>query len=125
MPGSIFPIHQGKSGGIDEAKQTFQSISEPTAVTFNCMSECCVDHYGEVQMRSLCAYSFLVNAYTRNGMGSDAIALYRQMSEKMHDAVSHVCVLNACSHSGLVDEAQANFNEIDMKSERIHCTMVS
>jgi PPR repeat len=68
---------------------------------------------------------FSVNAYARNGMGSDAIALYRRMPEKMRDTVSHVCVLNACAHSGLVDEAQAIFNEIDMKSERIISTMVS
>jgi hypothetical protein len=58
-------------------------------------------------------------------MGSDAVALYRRMPEKMRDAVSHVCVLNACSHSGLVDEAQAIFNEIDVKSEKVICTMVS
>jgi pentatricopeptide repeat protein len=58
-------------------------------------------------------------------MGSDAVAVYRQMPEKMRDAVSHICVLNACSHSGLVDEARAIFNEIDVKSERIISTMVS
>jgi hypothetical protein len=68
---------------------------------------------------------FSVNAYGRNGMGSDAVAVYRQMPEKMRNAMSHVCVLNACSHSGLVDEAQAIFNEIDIKSERIISTMVS
>jgi pentatricopeptide repeat protein len=68
---------------------------------------------------------FSVNAYARNGMGIDAIALYRQMPEKMRNAVSHICVLNACSHSGLVDEARAIFNEIDVKSEKIICTMVS
>jgi hypothetical protein len=66
-----------------------------------------------------------VNAYGRNGMGSDAVALYRQMPEKIRDEVSHICVLNACSHSGLVDEAQAIFNEIDIKSERVISTMVS
>jgi hypothetical protein len=68
---------------------------------------------------------FSVNAYGRNGMGSDAVGLYRQVPEKMRNAVSHVCVLNACSHSGLVDEAQAIFNEIDVKSEKVMCTMVS
>jgi hypothetical protein len=68
---------------------------------------------------------FSVNAYGRNGMGSDAVALYRQMPETMRNAVSHVCVLNACSHSGLVDEAQAIVNEIDVKSERTISTMVS
>jgi pentatricopeptide repeat protein len=68
---------------------------------------------------------FSVNAYARNGMGVDAIALYRQMPEKMRNAVSHICVLNACSHSGLVDEARAIFNDIDVKSEKIISTMVS
>jgi pentatricopeptide repeat protein len=68
---------------------------------------------------------FSVNAYGRNGMGSDAVALYRQMPEKMRNTVSHICVLNACSHSGLVDEARAIFNEIDVKSEKIISTMVS
>jgi pentatricopeptide repeat protein len=68
---------------------------------------------------------FSVNAYGHNGMGSDAVALYRQMPETMRNAVSHVCVLNACSHSGLVDEARAIFNEIDIKSEKIITTMVS
>jgi pentatricopeptide repeat protein len=58
-------------------------------------------------------------------MGSDAVAVYRQMPEKMRDAVSHIRVLNACSHSGLVDEARAIFDEIDVKSERIITTMVS
>jgi hypothetical protein len=66
-----------------------------------------------------------VNAYGRNGMGSDAVAVYRQMPETMRDAVSHICVLNACSHSGLVDEAQAIFNEIDIKNVKIISTMVS
>jgi pentatricopeptide repeat protein len=68
---------------------------------------------------------FSVNAYGRNGMGSDAVALYRQMPEKMRNAVSHVCVLNACSHSGLVDEARTIFDEINIKSERVISTMVS
>jgi hypothetical protein len=68
---------------------------------------------------------FPVNAYGLNGMGVDAIALYRQMPEKMRNTVSHICVLNACSHSGLADEAQAIFNEIDVKSEKITSTMVS
>jgi hypothetical protein len=57
-------------------------------------------------------------------MDLDAITLYRQMPAKMGDAVLQICVLNACSHSGLVDEAQAIFNEIDMKSERVISTMV-
>jgi pentatricopeptide repeat protein len=66
----------------------------------------------------------LVNSYARNGMGTDAIALYRQMPEKIRDEVSHVCVLNACSHSGLIDEARVIFNGISSKTEQVICTMV-
>jgi pentatricopeptide repeat protein len=68
---------------------------------------------------------FSVNAYGRNGMGSSAVALYRQMPEKMRNVVSYICVLNACSHSGLVDEARAIFNEIGIRSEKVISTMVS
>jgi pentatricopeptide repeat protein len=46
--GSTFAILQGKSGGIEEAKQMFQSINEPTAVAYNSMREFCVDHSVEV-----------------------------------------------------------------------------
>jgi pentatricopeptide repeat protein len=41
-----FAVHQGKSGAIEEAKQMFQSINEPTAVAYSCMSEGYVDHSG-------------------------------------------------------------------------------
>ena len=67
---------------------------------------------------------FSVNAYARNGMGSEAISLYQQMPDDMRNAVSDVCVLNACSHAGLIDEARAIFNGIDNKTERIFVTMV-
>jgi hypothetical protein len=32
-------VVQGKAGAIEEAKKMFQSVSEPTVVTYNCMSE--------------------------------------------------------------------------------------
>lgn len=57
-------------------------------------------------------------------MGSQAIDLYRQMPQNLRDEITHVCVLNACSHSGLVDQAKRIFNQIDEKSEIIITTMV-
>ena len=57
-------------------------------------------------------------------MGYEAIDLYQQMSENIRDTISHICVLNACSHSGLINQAQIIFDKINRKEERIVNTMV-
>ena len=66
----------------------------------------------------------LVNAYGRNGMGTEAINLYRQMPENCLDSITHICILSACAHSGLVDEARTIFNEIKIKNEKVMAAMV-
>jgi pentatricopeptide repeat protein len=66
----------------------------------------------------------LVNAYGLNGMGIQAVEIFRQMSSKFINEVTYVCALNACSHSGLVDEARSIFANIQIKTEKIYTTMV-
>ena len=63
-------------------------------------------------------YLTIVNAYGRNGMGYEAIDLYQTMPENFRDGISHICVLNACSHSGLIDQAQEIFSKIPRKNRR-------
>ena len=67
----------------------------------------------------------IVNGYGLNGMGSAAVELFHQMPEVLHDERTYVCVLNACSHSGLVASARLIFDRIENKTERIVTTMVS
>jgi pentatricopeptide repeat protein len=69
-------------------------------------------------------FVFVVNSYGRNGKGLEAIELYRKMPDHLRNEVSHICVLNACSHAGLLDEARAIFNEINVKNEHITTIMV-
>ena len=57
-------------------------------------------------------------------MGLEAVDLYRKMPNDLRNDVSHICVLNACSHSGLLDAARSIFNEIAEKTDRIITTMV-
>lgn len=57
-------------------------------------------------------------------MGYEAIDMYRRIPENMRDTVSHICVLNGCSHAGLVDEALSIFRNISTKTEQITSTMV-
>ena len=68
--------------------------------------------------------SHVVNSYGLNGMGMEAIELYHQIPEKFINESTYVCVLNACSHSGRVDQARSIFSKIPMKTEKIYTTMV-
>ncbi|CAF1385837.1 unnamed protein product [Rotaria sp. Silwood1] len=65
-----------------------------------------------------------INAYGLNGMGYEAVELYKRIPNDERDEISHICVLNACSHSGLLDEAHNIFNRIHTKTEKIITTMV-
>ena len=67
---------------------------------------------------------FLVNCYGLNGRGTEALELYRQMPQDLINEVTNVCVLNACSHAGLVDEARSIFQNIENKTESIFGVMV-
>ncbi len=66
----------------------------------------------------------VVNAYGLNGMAADAVELYYVMPKEFMDEGSHVSVLNACSHSGFVNEARSIYQNIQMKTERIYTAMV-
>ena len=59
-----------------------------------------------------------------NGLAADAIELYHRMPKKLIDEKTHVCVLNACSHSGFINEARSIFENIPMKNKWIYTTMV-
>ncbi|CAF4560016.1 unnamed protein product, partial [Rotaria magnacalcarata] len=92
----------GKCGSVEKAQIAFKSIDDRDTVTYNAM----------------------INAFGLNGMGSEAIQLYKQMPHYLRDEVSHICVLNACSHSGLVHEARNIFDEIIFKTEQIITVMI-
>ena len=66
----------------------------------------------------------LVNSYGLNGMGLQAVELFHQMPPELIEEETYICVLNACSHSGLVNEARTIFSNIINKTEKIYTTMV-
>ncbi|CAF1258461.1 unnamed protein product [Rotaria magnacalcarata] len=96
-------IHMwGKVGSVDKAKRIFDKISQP-------------DHIG---------WTAMINSYGLNGMGDEAVKLFHQMPKESIDHLTYICVLNACSHSGLVDVARSIFNNIQTKTEIIYTTMI-
>ncbi|CAF2994132.1 unnamed protein product [Rotaria socialis] len=92
----------GKPDDINKAEQIFHSISQPEIISYNSM----------------------INSYARHGMGYEAIDLYDKISENIRDKISHICGLNACSHSGLINQAQSIVNKIEKKTEDIIVTMI-
>ncbi|CAF1120001.1 unnamed protein product [Rotaria sordida] len=102
-PVQISLIHMwGKCASIEKAQNVFQSIVDRDTMT----------------------YTAMINAFGLNGMGSEAIQLYRKMPNNLRNEISHICVLNACSHSGLLQEAWNIFNDIPLKTEKMYTTMV-
>ncbi|CAF2067320.1 unnamed protein product, partial [Rotaria magnacalcarata] len=92
----------GKCGSIEKAKNIFDLVVDRDTITYNAM----------------------INSFGLNGMGSQAAELYREMPNNLRNQVSQICVLNACSHAGLLHEARTIFNEISSKTESIITTMV-
>ena len=58
-------------------------------------------------------------------MVDQALELFHQMPKHYRDNYTFVCILNACSHTGHVDQAQRIFNEIPLKTQQIYSVMVT
>ncbi|CAM4844162.1 unnamed protein product [Rotaria magnacalcarata] len=96
-------IHMwGKVGSVDKAKRIFEKISQP-------------DHI---------AWTAMINSYGLNGMGIEAMKLFHQMPKELINDLTYTCILNSCSHSGLVDEARSIFNSIETKTDITVTTMI-
>ncbi|CAF2230861.1 unnamed protein product [Rotaria magnacalcarata] len=81
-------------------------------------------HFYENQRIRNFINSYVVNSFGLNRMDSEAVDLYRKMPNNLQDEVSSVCVLNACSHSGLLNEAHSIFNEVSHKTKKIISAML-
>ncbi|CAF1686144.1 unnamed protein product, partial [Rotaria magnacalcarata] len=96
-------IHMwGKVGSVDEAKRIFEKISQPNHI----------------------AWTAMINSYGLNGMGIEAMKLFHQMPKEFINDLTYTCILNSCSHSGLVDEARSIFNSIEAKTVITVTTMI-
>ncbi|CAF1319716.1 unnamed protein product [Adineta steineri] len=92
----------GKSGCIEKEINIFESLIQPDTI----------------------GYTSMINSYSLNGMGFEVIELFNCMPSKLILEETYVCVLNACSHSRLVQQATNIFYNIINKTEQIYTTMV-
>ncbi|KAH1198443.1 putative polygalacturonase [Glycine max] len=73
----------------------------------------------------------MINAYARNGMRKEGIAMLQAMTERglKPDDVTFLCALNGCNHTGLVEEGRIVFESmkslhgVDPDRRHFSCTM--
>jgi hypothetical protein len=60
-------------------------------------------------------------------MGIEAVELFNKVPSNMLDDCIYVCVLNACSHSALVDQAWNIFEKVpfQQRTDQVFTTMVN
>jgi pentatricopeptide repeat protein len=71
----------------------------------------------ELTDRDAVSWNALIGGYARQGKGHEALNCFNQMlSEGIWPSeITFSCILNACSHSGLLDEAQDIFGSMTRK----------
>ncbi|KAL2344351.1 hypothetical protein Fmac_005636 [Flemingia macrophylla] len=59
-------------------------------------------------------FTSMINAYARNGMGKEGIAVLEAMIERglKPDEVTFLCALTGCNHTGLVEEGRVIFDSM-------------
>jgi pentatricopeptide repeat protein len=67
--------------------------------------------------RNLIAWNTMISAYGQHGRGKEVLELFEQLQQGglLPDETTVTCVLNACSHSGLVQEALDIFYNLKNK----------
>lgn len=68
--------------------------------------------FNKIKFHDTVSWTAMIMAYALHGHAHDALSLFNQMETKgvKPNSVAFLAILTACSHAGLVDEAQNYFN---------------
>ncbi|KAI5080114.1 hypothetical protein GOP47_0005593 [Adiantum capillus-veneris] len=69
----------------------------------------------KLPFRDVVSWNTLITGYAQKGKGQQALECYEQMQQEgiLPDAVTYHCLLNMCSHLGLVEEGQGLFDSME------------
>ena len=115
-------------GAVEEGKQVHDQIMSKGLLEKNMvLGTALVDMYAkcgvlakaelvfkELPIQSILSWNALIAGYVQQGQGYEALNCFERMqSEGFHpDDVTCLCVLSACCHSGLLDDAQMLFRNM-------------
>ncbi|KAI3877327.1 hypothetical protein MKW92_033489 [Papaver armeniacum] len=68
--------------------------------------------FGKLQQKNVVSWNVMIFGYAQNGRGKEALEFFEKMKTSgfRPNSVTLLCVLLACDHTGLVDEAFTHFN---------------
>ncbi|KAK6916718.1 Pentatricopeptide repeat [Dillenia turbinata] len=74
-------------------------------------------------LQDVVSWNAILNGYGINGRGETAVSLYHEMKKrgKVPDSATYLCILSACSHSGLIDDGLRILSEV-VEGNRIEVT---
>ena len=118
----------GSIGAIDKGKEIHNLISNKGLLKKDVMlGTAVVDMYAKcgvlekahqvlegLPIRNVFSWSALIAGYAQQGQGHKAMRCFEHMQGEglFPDEVTFLCVLNACTHSGLLDDAQTYFQSM-------------
>ncbi|KAI5063605.1 hypothetical protein GOP47_0022152 [Adiantum capillus-veneris] len=119
----------GLIGAIDQGKKIHDEILRQGWLEHNAvLGNTLVDMYakcGALQQaksvleklpsRSIVSWNSMIAGYAQNGQSQEALVCFEQMQREsiLPDEVTFICLLNLCSHLGLVEKGQELFNSMD------------
>lgn len=70
--------------------------------------------FGKMDERDVVSWTLMIAGYAQNGQGTEAVQLFEQMRLEgiKPNHITFICVLAACSHSGLVDAGLCYFDSM-------------
>ncbi|KAF3327171.1 pentatricopeptide repeat-containing protein [Carex littledalei] len=70
--------------------------------------------FDKMPVRDVVSWNTMIAAYGTHGLGKDAISLFSPMTTEgfVCDDITFICLISACSHSGLVTEGKRLFNQM-------------
>ncbi|XP_058077906.1 pentatricopeptide repeat-containing protein At1g11290, chloroplastic-like [Magnolia sinica] len=94
----------------------YNSIQNSLLMTYARCGDVEIAHnvFREIACPDIVSWNAMISGYGINGNGVAAVSLFHEMvkSSEEPDNVTYLSVLNACSHSGLVDEGLMTFSQM-------------
>ena len=84
--------------------------------------------FEQLPVRDVVSWNTVIGGYAERGYGREALNCFEHMESEglSPDGVTFLCLLNACSHSGLLSEAEMYFDKMikkySMTPNLEHCT---
>ncbi|KAJ7542549.1 hypothetical protein O6H91_09G000100 [Diphasiastrum complanatum] len=116
---SLAALEQGKQLHSDIIKRGFQSDVIVGSTLVDMYAKCgCTDDarelFNNMSERDVVSWNAMIAGYAQNGLGKEALALYKQMKQEgvQPNKVTFTCVLSACASLAVLEQGKQLHSDI-------------